>query len=415
MALADTEVLWLLWLLFAVCALPTAHFSQQTQQCDTATPAADTAMSTLAVDVVIIGGGISGLQVARGVLSAGLSCLILEARARVGGRLLSRAGVDLGATWSWHGETRVAKLAAELGVARFAQHESGDAILDRGASAEPVRIRGGAGSRVEGLRFAGGAQALANGLASRLPEGTVRLGARATAVRGWGGVGAEPGAVATIVEFDMGGIRSIVQADLAVVLALPPALAVAAIVFEPALPAQTAAIASTTPTWMASTAKTVVTYSSPFWRKARLSGTAFADGGGPLSEIYDHCGDGDAGAAALFGFSHGGAPTADDVIVQLVRVFGEEAAKPLAVETMDWRTDPLTAGGHMASHGGNPRRNFGSKAFTSGGDGRGGRGATLLWSSTETSTEAAGHIEGALLAASRSVEFIVRRAKVNNK
>ena len=41
------------------------------------------------VDVIIIGGGISGLRVAQQAQQAGCSVLVLEARDRVGGRLLS--------------------------------------------------------------------------------------------------------------------------------------------------------------------------------------------------------------------------------------------------------------------------------------------------------------------------------------
>lgn len=57
------------------------------------------------VDVVVIGGGFSGLQAARDVHAAGLSCIVLEAKHRIGGRshshkLTSGPGiVELGATW----------------------------------------------------------------------------------------------------------------------------------------------------------------------------------------------------------------------------------------------------------------------------------------------------------------------------
>jgi len=382
--------------------------------------AAAAAAAEEAADVVVIGGGISGLRVARGALAAGLSCRVLEARARVGGRLLSRAGLgDLGAAWSWRGERRVAALAQELGVARFAQHEDGDALLDRGAAAAPARIAGGEGARMEGLRFAGGAQGLADGLASRLPEGAVRLGARATAVRGWGGSAAASAAAsssaAASVEYEAtDGMRGAVAARVAVVLALPPALVAASVAFEPPLPAAVAALAAATPTWMASMAKTVVTYPEPFWRAAGLSGSAFdGGGGGPLSEVYDHGGapGASAGPHALFGFSQG-APERAAVLAQLARLFGPRAAVPLAVETKDWSSEPLTAGPGGKGKGGrgNPRANYGDRAFARPVGGGGAGGVLLLWSSTETGEDAPGHIEGALSAADRAIALIVRAA-----
>ena len=55
------------------------------------------------VDVVVIGGGLSGLQAAWDVQKAGFSCVVLEARNRVGGKTWSQDSqtgkVDVGAAW----------------------------------------------------------------------------------------------------------------------------------------------------------------------------------------------------------------------------------------------------------------------------------------------------------------------------
>ena len=58
------------------------------------------------VDVVVIGAGISGLAVADQLIRAGISVTVLEARDRVGGRLLG-SPFDLGASWFWPRESNV--------------------------------------------------------------------------------------------------------------------------------------------------------------------------------------------------------------------------------------------------------------------------------------------------------------------
>jgi monoamine oxidase len=85
------------------------------------------------VDVVVVGGGLSGLACARRLLAAGASVRVLEARDRVGGRTLSRrlggGTFDLGGQWLGPGQTRVAALADELGLATFPTHVAGKKLL----------------------------------------------------------------------------------------------------------------------------------------------------------------------------------------------------------------------------------------------------------------------------------------------
>lgn len=84
-----------------------------------------------AADVVIVGGGLSGLIAAREVLAAGREPLVLEANDRVGGRILTEepipgVPVELGAQWIGDTHRRMEALAADLGVGLFAQFEDGE-------------------------------------------------------------------------------------------------------------------------------------------------------------------------------------------------------------------------------------------------------------------------------------------------
>ncbi len=85
------------------------------------------------LDVIVIGAGLSGLVCATRLVAGGARVRVLEARDRVGGRLLGVAagdGVfDLGGQWWTAGQARLAALADELGVARVRQFRDGGSIL----------------------------------------------------------------------------------------------------------------------------------------------------------------------------------------------------------------------------------------------------------------------------------------------
>ena len=94
----------------------------------------------------------------------------------------------------------------------------------------------------------------------------------------------------------------------------------------------------------------MVVYATPFWRTQGLSGEAFSRRG-PLTEIYD-ASPASGGPYALFGFvgisaNHrrqlGEAALQKLCLVQLRRLFGEDAAQPLAILFKDWADDPFTA------------------------------------------------------------------------
>ncbi|WP_300406043.1 FAD-dependent oxidoreductase [Nocardioides sp.] len=86
------------------------------------------------VDVVVVGGGIAGLVAARDVAEAGLSVLLVEARNRVGGRVLNHelktkgATIESGGAFVGPTQTHIRRLAKQLHVPTFKEYNTGSSV-----------------------------------------------------------------------------------------------------------------------------------------------------------------------------------------------------------------------------------------------------------------------------------------------
>jgi monoamine oxidase len=338
-------------------------------------------------EIAIVGGGLTGLALANGLHRSAVDFQLFEARPRLGGRIAAlhtpTGAVDLGPSWFWPEQPRIASLIEYLGLRAFSQHATGDICFE---DERGVVHRGMGYASMEGsFRLEGGMESLITGLAARLPQERLHLSSRVTDIVKGGPL---------LID---GGRRC--EAGH-VVLALPPRIA-ATLRFRPAPEPDTLRQLEAIPTWMAGHAKFVAVYDAPFWRKEGLSGDAMSRRG-PLAEIHDASGP-EGAPAALFGFVGVPAPQRrgreDDLraaaLRQLSRIFGSEAAVPVTTALMDWAVQPETATDADATLPvGHPSYGL-PPSLTETWDGR------LHFAATETASDMGGLMEGALASADR--------------
>jgi len=355
-------------------------------------------MSIEVVDTLIVGGGLSGLYAASLLALRNESLVVLEARERLGGRILSPEFqgffTDLGPSWYWPDiHPRMAGLIRELGLKGYRQFEEGRGrFQDPGGRVQTVR---GYATEPLSWRLVGGMMALITELYQRLPAKSVRLEHPVCNI--------EKTAAGALVS--VGRLEEEPEAQFEakkVILALPPRLAASTILFTPELSPELTQAMLKIGTWMAGQAKFFALYDEPCWRQAGLSGQAFSQRG-PMAELHD-ASNRDQTPYGLTGFV--GIPAVqrgdqnqlmEAILEQLALIYGAPAAQPIKVYYKDWAQEPFTATRldqppmyeHPLYYP--PAR---QSSFWEG---------IIHFAGTETASRHGGYLEGALNAAERAV------------
>lgn len=327
--------------------------------------------------ILIIGAGLSGLYAAL-LLEKDYDVIVLEARERIGGRVYSVDGHDMGPSWVWGHQKHILQLIDSLDLELFEQYTKGLALYDAPDGVQKFSAPPTAPS----YRIKGGMIELLYALMKRLTL-SVNLNEKVLSLEEVGG------------QIEVKSEKNTYRVDK-VISTLPPRLAAESLGYTPDLPSSVYSQLQSIPTWMGSAAKCVVEYPHAFWKEEGQSGFTFSHLG-PLGEIHDAC---TAEKNALFGFVHSNAEYTnlkENIVGQLVRLYGEQASSPSTIVWVDWKKETYTS----TSLDTQPLRDHPSYGFNITHFGE-----KLLFCGTESAYKEGGYLEGALIAARDTVEKI---------
>ena len=350
------------------------------------------------VDTIIIGGGLSGIYAAFLLSAKKKSVVLLEARSRVGGRILSPAHqgffADLGPSWYWPMiNPKVKALIQTLDLKGYPQFETGLCRFQaRDGRAETIT---GYPMEPPGWRLNGGMISLVRGLCARIPKDVIRLNHPVCEIERLGN-----GVRVTVGRLDHEPECRFTASGI--ILALPPRLAARSILFTPDLSYNLTQAMLKVSTWMAGHAKFFALYDKADWRNIGLSGQGFSLCG-PLGEIHDGSGEANRpyGLTGFVGIPalrrKNGEAMIRAILTQLALLYGQEAGQPVKVYYQDWAREEFTATEYDQRAAHNHPEYHPPSGKTSIWDG------TLHFAGTETADHLGGYLEGALSSAERAV------------
>ncbi|WP_020401790.1 flavin monoamine oxidase family protein [Gracilimonas tropica] len=288
-------------------------------------------------DILIIGGGLTGLSLNYFLKDENLDIVIVEARDRLGGRIHTvgnghEAPVEMGATWFGPAHTKLKSLLDELNIETFKQ-KLGEKAIYEPSSMSPHQLVQLPPNQESSFRVKGGTISLIRELSKFMNDDHLYLSC-------------------PVQKIEKKKERLIVTADLEifdvemVVSTLPPKLLSDSIQLKPLPSEELAETMANTHTWMGESIKIGLTFSEPFWRADDLSGTIFSNVG-PIPELYDHS-NFEEHKFALKGFLNGSYFSVSKeerkqmVLAQLRKYYGDKTDQFIHYHEMVWANERFT-------------------------------------------------------------------------
>eukprot|EP01098_Paradermamoeba_levis_P014672 TRINITY_DN7109_c0_g1_i1.p1 TRINITY_DN7109_c0_g1~~TRINITY_DN7109_c0_g1_i1.p1 ORF type:complete len:514 (+),score=160.26 TRINITY_DN7109_c0_g1_i1:47-1543(+) len=244
------------------------------------------------------------------------------------------------------------------------------------------------------MRFKGGAQQVSKKLAEKIGEKNVIFNSPVVSI-----------------DYNDSGVSILTRegkryTSKYVIVAIPPALC-GRIFYSPPLPPLKDQLFQK---WsMGYALKVICIYPKPFWREKGFSGEAISDGG-PVTIVFDTSTP-NLEMASLTSFLVGdvgrrwGAEKEGErkkeILKQLKRYFGDEAEHPTYYHEMNWGSEPYS--------GGCPVCSLPTGGFSSFGDQIRKPVGNIHWAATETATEWAGFMDGAVTSGERAAQEVIQR------
>jgi len=337
-------------------------------------------------DVIIIGGGLSGLSTAYHLKKENISFKILESQSRLGGRIETIYGnqntpMEMGATWFSKEHKNLIQLLTDLKIGYFEQQSEGIALFET-ISFEPPQQYFVPANTHSAYRVQGGTYRIIEKLHQNIGKENVILNTEIVEI-------IDESESIKIIDSSGNTFRCKL-----LIMALPPKLLIDTILFSPSLPQALYQVMQQTHTWMSGSIKFSVEYKKPFWKKNGFSGSVYSQSG-LATEFYDHSSFEET-KFALKGFLNSSAnhysfiTRKEKVIEQLKHYFGNEAQDIESYNDKIWNDKHIQPNNDVFLP---PHFNNGHPLFR-----ESYMNNKLLFTGTEVSPQFSGYMEGGIIA-----------------